>query len=101
MKLAKEQGKPLLLAFHAEWCPPCKKMKKETYRDSGVIRLSQKFVAVMVDVDEQKALAGQYAKQGIPAYTILRPDGTVADSFLGFRKPEAFSVKLKSALGKI
>ena len=98
LQQAKDQNKPLLLAFHASWCPPCREMKRTTYHNSEVIDFSESFVRVIIDFDTQDNLVNQYNIQGIPAYVILNSDGTTIKSFGGYYTPADFLAKLKSAI---
>ena len=98
---AKQENKPLLLAFHASWCPPCNKMKKEVYPKPEVIETLGKFISVMIDSDAQTELARKHRVSGIPAFMIVRADGSPVDSFAGFLPPAEFVAKLNGSLGKI
>ena len=49
---AATESKPILLAFHADWCPPCKQMKRITYHDPDVITAADRFVRVIIDSDK-------------------------------------------------
>ena len=95
---AKQQNKPLLIAFHASWCPPCRQMKKTTYHDPEVIKMSESFIRLIIDSDAQPAIANIYNVRGIPAYVILRPDGSKIKSFTGYHSPADFIAKLKTAI---
>ncbi len=94
----KIQNKPILLAFHASWCPPCREMKKTTYHNPEVIEISKSFICVMIDYDTQKSLVDQYNIRAIPAYVMLRPDGTTIESFVGYHPPTDFLAKLKTVI---
>jgi thiol:disulfide interchange protein len=100
MALASQQGKPVLLAFHANWCGYCTKMKETTYHAPEVIKAVQNFIPVMIDTDQQGAIAQKYGVEPIPAYIIAKPDGTVIDRFLGYQDAVDFVDKLNSGLQK-
>ena len=98
VQIAQQQNKPLLLAFHASWCPPCRDMKRITYHNPKVIKISQSFIRVMIDYDTQKSLVNRYNIQRIPTYVILRSDGSTLESFTGYYSPTDFLAKLKTAI---
>ena len=95
---AKDQNKPVLLAFHASWCPPCKEMKRSTYHDQAVIDAAKQFIPVMIDYDTQKDLVLKYEVNSIPAYRVLKPDGTLARAFVGYQSADEFVQALQNAL---
>lgn len=97
MQQAKDDNKPVLLAFHASWCGPCNQMKKTTYHDADVMTQAENYITVMIDVDNQNDVAGEYQVSGIPAYIILSPEGEVQERFVGYHPPDSFAKKLKNA----
>lgn len=98
--LSKTQGKPIGLYFSAHWCPPCRGFTPELvkYYNEG-LKDKMEIVFVSSDRDENSFneyfaempwLALPYAKreekgslssamgvEGIPAFVVLNPDGTV------------------------
>lgn len=70
-------GKPLLLDFSADWCPPCQVMKHETWTDQRVGEAVEKgYIPVLVDVDrpENRSLSKRYEISSIPAILVLSPE---------------------------
>jgi thioredoxin-related protein len=66
---ARQQQRPMLLYFTADWCPPCQAMKRDTWPNARVERMvNERFVPVYVDVDEQANLpiSERFAVQAIP-----------------------------------
>jgi len=100
MALARQQEKPVLLAFHAKWCGFCTKMKETTYHAPEAVKAVQNFIPIMVDTDQQGDIAQKYGVGPIPAYVITKPDGTVIDGFSEYQNPVDFVDKLNSGLQK-
>ncbi len=67
-----------LVFFHAKWCVPCGKMKKEVFPDKRVVDfLKQKNIEVVsVDVDEHPKVASDYHVKSIPTTCLVETDGT-------------------------
>lgn len=97
---AKRSGKPILVDFTAQWCTNCKALDARTYTNANVIRLSQKFVAVKVDTDKDEATAKRYNASRLPLIAVLKPDGKMSSSVLGFRDAKGMTIFLHSALAK-
>lgn len=52
---AQQTGKKILIFGHAEWCPYCTKMRKETFPDSTVLAaINKHFFAVELDVESEE-----------------------------------------------
>lgn len=89
--IALQEDKKIILLFHAEWCPSCKKMRKETLSHPEVIALmNERFVAVQVDTDKEPDIARAYRVRGIPDTWILHPDEKPIGNVPGFVEPERF-----------
>ena len=92
---AQQENKPILLAFHASWCPPCRDMKRSTYKSPEVISLVEEYyVPILMDVDRDKQIAAKYNVSPIPVYFLCSPDGTPNSSFVGYFDAEEFLAKI-------
>lgn len=103
MAIATEQEKPVMVDVYANWCKWCKELDKVIYTDPDVIKLSDRFVCVKINMDKEHALARKYNPQGgVPAVVFLGSDGTVVHSLGGYPRggPDAFVQEMMVALGK-
>jgi thioredoxin-related protein len=83
--LARERGRPLLLAFHADWCRYCRKMEEETYTDPAVIAyLEQHFVSAWIDTEEEPEIAQRYHVRGLPTIWFLTSEGELITNLPGY-----------------
>ncbi|MEZ5274772.1 MAG: thioredoxin family protein [Opitutaceae bacterium] len=85
-QLASESGKPMLLFFTAEWCVPCRIMKREVFADEKVMTaINERVIPVMIYAGEPGAdeTFSQYKVEGTPITIFTDPRGTVLDYAVG------------------
>jgi thioredoxin 1 len=77
---AAQSGEPIILFFTAQWCVPCRIMKRKVWADEQVETLVKAgFTAVMIDVDDPNATAtlSRYRIGATPTTIITDPQGNV------------------------
>ena len=98
---AQRERKPVVLDFYAEWCAPCLRMEKTTFRDDRVKALLGRCVFVRVDTDKQPDIARRMAVEGLPDIRFALPDGRVIRRLRSFQDAESFSSELEELLRKM
>jgi thioredoxin-like negative regulator of GroEL len=97
MGQAKQEGRPAMVDFMAEWCSWCKKLDREVYTNPQVLSASQKFVCIKVDGDRRRDLVQRYRVDGYPTILFLDPQGRELHRVVGYEPAEAFLGEMQKA----
>jgi len=97
-----------MIDIMAEWCPPCKKMDKKTFSNTNIIKKSDKFIPVRIDVDKQQNIAEEYngnARKyggiGIPNILFLDKEKKNIRHIVGFHDVDQLMGIMDSVLMKL
>jgi thiol-disulfide isomerase/thioredoxin len=108
----RERHLPILLIFYTDWCPHCHNYSR-LFHDPELVRLSQRFVMIRVERDENRDISRVYDIDGeyIPRTFFLTPTGAVltdlaSDSdeyryFLDEHDPAMLMSLMESALERL
>lgn len=66
---AKQEHKPVMLLFHADWCESCKQIDRDVLSDSKVNELLNHFIVREIDMNEPVSNISEIAKQ----YHVIAP----------------------------
>ncbi len=100
-KESQQTGKPVMVVFNATWCGACRMLEQQTLTNAKVIEAAQHWVAVKVDVDEEKKIAEQYGIQSLPTTGFFHGDGGPKLGFVGAAGPDDMVKIMKTAYDKL
>ncbi len=79
LRFAQQDGRPIMLDFYADWCPPCRRLDQSFFNREGIARLSYRLVPVRIDATyespEVRRLFERYGVMGLPTILFLGPTG--------------------------
>jgi thiol:disulfide interchange protein DsbD len=104
IKDAKENDKPVMIDFFADWCVPCKEMETSTFSQPKVVEMSTHFIMLKVDLTTEntpqaKELKSKYNIKGVPTIVFLNRKGEELPGLrtVGFVDKEKLISIMKSA----
>lgn len=96
MARARQQGKPVILDYYADWCTDCLRMEATTFKDPRVRTALARFELLQADVtdnnDAAKAVKKKFGVLGPPALLIFDANGEERKElrFYGYKTAEEF-----------
>jgi thiol:disulfide interchange protein len=75
--IAEQTDRPMMVAFHADWCGVCTRMEREVYSRQDVGEAVTGWVPIKVDVDAEPGVADQFHVEPLPTMVLLSAEGEV------------------------
>lgn len=95
-KRGEAENKKLMMVFNADWCRYCRKMAKDTFRDTSVIAyVNRKFIPISVNTDKDQATATKFNVMGLPSTWFIAEDGEKIGNRPGYIPPKEMLTILK------
>lgn len=102
LKIAKEEGKFVLIDFYASWCTVCKELDLKTFSNERVIESLKDFVPVRIDVsDGNREELRKFNVYGLPTVIFLDSSGNEMGRFSGFKNPQDFLNEIQKVKSRI
>lgn len=95
---AQSAGKPMLVFFTARWCDYCHQMRSEAFTDDRVVRVSERFVCILVDADDEPGVCEEFQVRGYPTVQFLSPRGVPLNRLSGKTPGDALVLQMQAAL---
>ncbi|MEO6906597.1 MAG: thioredoxin domain-containing protein [Abditibacteriaceae bacterium] len=77
LSTAKEDNKPVMIDFYADWCSACKYLDKNIYTAPDVIKESKGFINLKINTDKDTDIASRYKVYALPTLIFLDGNGKV------------------------
>lgn len=100
LQKARRFKKPILVDFYTDWCGPCKVMEERTYTDAEVVQLSDQFICVRINGDQNRALVRRFNVQSYPTLLLLDSRGKEQSRLIGYQPASVLASFLRDALPK-
>lgn len=101
LEQAEATGRPVMIDFYADWCPPCNMLDEQTYADARVVNAATNWISVKIDIDANQPVAREYQVSSIPTIVFLSPEGKELSRFSGFVPAQAMLRQMAHARNSI
>lgn len=97
-ELSRQTGKPVLLHFFSDTCPPCKMMEKNTFPNPAITETIQKsFIPVKLNANRFPREAQMFNVQSVPMDIIISPNGQIINATRGGLDANRYGLFLATA----
>jgi len=104
---ARQENRPIIIDFYADWCIPCKELDQYTFADPEVIRLSKNFALFKIDLTgtvspEIKTVQEKFNIKGVPTIIFITGNGREIEDLrlLGFEKADGVIRRMHQTLNR-
>ncbi|HWB08844.1 MAG TPA: thioredoxin family protein [Pirellulales bacterium] len=95
---ARQQQKPMMIFFTAEWCTYCRQMANETLLQKMVVSLSRQFVCVLVDADAEPDACRDFEVRSFPTIQFVSARGVRLNRLIGKQPASELISQMRAAL---
>lgn len=101
LEKAGDEGRLVVVAVEADWCPACHELERGFWNTRRGQRASERHVAVRVDYDDATArrLVARYNVLHLPTTLVLDGEGRERGRVVGFEDARTFARRLEEAAG--
>ena len=76
LEQAKNEARPVILDFYADWCIPCKELDNFTFTDERILAQSDNFLMVKADLthfqtEETSIIREKFNVRGVPTIVFI------------------------------
>jgi thiol-disulfide isomerase/thioredoxin/YHS domain-containing protein len=91
MRLANQTGKPVLVHFYGDHCPPCRMLEKKAFKDPQLIQaMTENLLVVRINAEKDTKTAAQFRVNRWPTDVYLFPDGQEIYRNISAQDPHAY-----------
>jgi len=98
---ARRSGAPFVIEFTADWCAPCKEMKRRTFTDASVHKAADGITLISVDMTDPDDFTARVLRSfeivAAPTTIFYGPDGKEWKRRGGFIGPEEYARLLRQS----
>jgi thioredoxin-related protein len=99
---SQHSGRPLFLDFSTDWCSPCRRLERTTFRDPQVIQLlNDKYIPVKLDGNKEKTLVELLKVQAYPTLLLADPNGQILRTIEGYLEANVLRQHLQDVLEQV
>jgi len=98
LNLAKQQGRRVFIDFYTDWCPPCKKLTRTTFKDKDMVDYFKKenYILLKVNPEKDNEAENFFKVFSYPTLVVFDVKGNEIDRLLGYRDAKTLINELEN-----